>query len=150
MGRGKRLSSEEISQIDILKKDGKNVVEIARLLKRSEKVCSNYLKLRENYGQNHPGAKGKLNGRTKRRLFKEISNKTISCAELKERLGLKVTRKTVYNAIKSNKNLKLKRLMRKPPLNAAHKQKRITWACDKVGWSEKWSNVIFSDEKSLI
>ena len=149
MGTGKKLTAEEISQIQILVRSGKKVPEIARLLKRSEKVWRNYLKLRENYGSNHPGAKKKLNPRDLRRVFKEVSNKSVSCAQVKHNLSLNVTRQTVYNALKDNSNLKFKKMKKKPPLNNAHKLKRVNWARDKVGWNNEWKYVIFSDEKKF-
>lgn len=57
MGRGKRLTEAEISQIDILQKDGKTPYQISKLLHRSVCVCNNYIKKKGNYGKNHNGAK---------------------------------------------------------------------------------------------
>ena len=41
-------------------------------------------------------------------------------------------------------------MKKKTPLNNAHKQKRVDWARDKVGWNNEWKHVVFSDEKKFI
>lgn len=83
-------------------------------------------------------------------FFRAASNKTISCAQIKGKLKLKISRQTVWRSLRDNGTIKFMKMRKKPPLKPIHKTQRVTWAREKVRWSEKWKNVIFSDEKNVI
>lgn len=93
--------------------------------------------------------KKQLDDREKRRIFREASNKTISCGQIKSKLNLRVTRQTVWETLRANENIKFMKKKKKPHLKEVHKAKRIEWARNKIGWDEKWKNIVFSDEKKF-
>jgi IS30 family transposase len=51
MGRGKRLTAEEIGNIKCLREEGYSNREIARRIHRSAKVVNNFVQDIENYGK---------------------------------------------------------------------------------------------------
>lgn len=60
-----------------------------------------------------------------------------------------MTRQTVWETLRANENIKFMKKKKKPHLKEVHKAKRIEWARNKIGWDEKWKNIVFSDEKKF-
>lgn len=75
---GKRLNESEKDFIINLKNEGVSIRKIAKLLKRSDKVVRNYLKLGKKYGI-QPPTKGnsKLTARQKASIRKEATKKSL-------------------------------------------------------------------------
>jgi len=66
----------------------------------------------------------------------EISNKTVSCREVKHRLQLPVTLEAIRKVIRADVNIKyLKK--KKPYLTKVSLKKRLDWAMHKAGWRKK-------------
>ena len=40
-------------------------------------------------------------------------------------------------------------MKKRPVLTIANQNKRLNWALEKISFSDKWKNVIFSDEKKV-
>ena len=55
--------------------------------------------------------------------------------------------RTVQRIIKKCAHLKRRRLQKKPVLTQRHKENRLNFARNHMGWSDQWQTVIFTDEK---
>jgi transposase len=77
MGRGKRLTAEEIGNIKCLREEGYSNREIARRIHRSAKVVNNFVQDIENYGKNYRGGiKSATTARERRTILREcVRNK---------------------------------------------------------------------------
>jgi transposase len=77
MGRGKRLTAEEIGNIKCLREEGYSNREIARRIHRSAKVVNNFVQDIENYGKNYRGSiKSATTARERRTILREcVRNK---------------------------------------------------------------------------
>ena len=51
--------------------------------------------------------------------------------------------------LQNTNHFKYVKMQRKPPLSEKHKINRLEYARIHTGWSEKWKNVVFSDEKKF-
>jgi IS30 family transposase len=74
MGRGKRLSAEEVESIKSLQQEGYSNRYIAARINRSPRVVNNFVRNVENYGKKTTAAGFKLQ--------LPIEKKEISCAKL--------------------------------------------------------------------
>ena len=89
MPRGPLLSEFERGQVTALRESGCSMREIARRLKRSIRVISNYLASPDNYGKNHAGGKPKaLSERDKRQILRLASNSKYSLKKIKALSGV--------------------------------------------------------------
>lgn len=94
MGKGKSLTSYEKGRIDGLDDGSRSYREIALLINRSKDVVRNYIKDKENYGQNWSGGRPKVTTVIERKkIIAMASNK--SSAKIKDNLGLTCSRTTV-------------------------------------------------------
>jgi hypothetical protein len=108
------------------------------------------LNLSENYGQNRfHGRKQLTSPREKRAILREISNKTIFCAQVKVKLGLDVSPGTTRRVITDDYNIVYCKRKKNPALTTHNKVTQLEWARSKVGWGQEWNNIIFSDEKTF-
>ena len=74
MGRGKRLTNEELALIKAYKNTGLSDREIAKNIKRSPKVVNNYFKIGVNYGPyKGSGGKRKIDNRTKQVIVSRVA-----------------------------------------------------------------------------
>lgn len=145
MPRGKVLSSEEIAQIVILKKENYSNRQIA-----SPRVINNYFKDPENYGKNQKGRTGKATTERERRaILREASNSASTARQIKASVGVSASIRTVQRVIKSSHHIQRKKLKRKPVLSLNHRDARLAFAHAHMGWTNDWENVVFTDEKKF-
>lgn len=150
MGRGKALSVAEKSKIDVLQEEGYSGRNIGTKIGRSCNVVNSYLKDKENYG-------GRMKGKTfrattereNRLIIKEASNAAISAVKIANRVGCSASISTVRRVIKKCPYLRRRKMIKKPLLNAKHRERRLIFAKEVMSWSEKWRKVIFTDEKKF-
>ena len=75
MGRGKRLSAEEIGKIKALHEAGNSNRNIAGRVNRSSRVVNNFVRNMENYGKNYRGGiQTATTERERRNILREASN----------------------------------------------------------------------------
>ena len=150
MGSGRRLSDYEKGQIDSLISEGLSQQELGCRINRSQKVVSNYLKNRENYGQNY-GKKNRkpLTPREKRQVFRAVTNEGLSLMEAKTECGISQSKTTIWRQISATKTLKYLKRKCAPNLTPNHKKRRLEWCRKHFTFGENWKNVIFSDEKKF-
>lgn len=156
MGKKKVLTAEEKGKIDAFHSEGFAMRYIAKKIGRSDHVIRNYIKNSASYGTNYKGrTKTALTPQDKRKLIRIASNSAASTSKIKEKAGIVASLSTVRRAILSADHLKLKKLKKKPPLNAVRKEKRLEFARLHMTWDTElgrvlnWRNVVFSDEKKF-
>jgi transposase len=108
MGRGKRLTAEDIGSIKCLRDSNR---EIARRIHRSAKVVNNFVQDIENYGKNYRGGiKSATTARERRTILREASNSTITPRKIKEAIESAASLRTVQRLIKKCAHLSRRRL----------------------------------------
>jgi len=90
-----------------------------------------------------------LSIRDKRRVFREISNKSISRQAVKCNLNLNVSKWTIGRTINKSPDFLYKKKKAKPKLQERHKVHRLQWAKERMGWTKEWHDIIWSDEKKF-
>ena len=150
MPRGKELTKEQIEEVYRLRAEGNSHLQIACAINKSKTVVTNLLKKRKRYrSKKRKGRKLKLTQREQRHIFRVMSNNNVSSSDIQREVSIPICRKTAYNYIKRNPNLKYMKLASKPPLKAEHKQARLEWCWEHMSWTEEWTHIIFSDEKKF-
>ncbi|KAF0702485.1 hypothetical protein AaE_015897 [Aphanomyces astaci] len=149
MGRALQLSEIEQGQALAWSSEGISVREIGRRLDRNHVTISNYLKDPTSYGNNYKkGRPKKLNAQQQRRLYRTSTNETLSAAKLNDQLDLDLHKSTVARYLRSNNKFEFIKMNRAPKLTPMHMLCRKEWASEMVDYgNEKWSSVVFSDEK---
>lgn len=110
MARGVLLSESEKKSIIDLSKKSLSHREIARQIKRSKTSVTNFLKnSSKNRIKKRCGPKNKIDNRTKRLIFRAVSNKQVSCKRIINDLNLKVSRWTVNRLINKSDYIRHKK-----------------------------------------
>uniref|UniRef100_A0AC35TS96 HTH_Tnp_Tc3_1 domain-containing protein n=1 Tax=Rhabditophanes sp. KR3021 TaxID=114890 RepID=A0AC35TS96_9BILA len=136
MGGGKKLTLSEQKKISNMSGKGQTILQIAIYIGRSRHVVYNYLKNSDVYGTSkHTGRKRKLNERDIRAIGRASSNRQVSCARIKNELGLQ------------NSLLEKKKNESQTGINKKPKKVRYDFACKVIKSKLDWSKVIFTDEK---
>jgi transposase len=150
MALGARLTVSEQKDILRLSKKKMSHRDIAKKIRRSKTVVTNFLRDPDNYGTKKPtGRKPKLDNRSKRLVIRTASNKAITCSKIIKDLSLNVSRWTVNRVIKKSGVLKNKKKKKSPVLTDTHKRARVDWAKTHMTWKSEWQKVIWSDEKKF-
>ena len=150
MGKGKRLSDYERGQIQALHSSGLSHNVIAKRIRRSQTVISNFLRNIENYGKyNNCGKKEITTNRQKRLLIRDIVNKGKSLMESKIANGFTASKQTLWRITQNTEYIKFAKMKAKPKLTDEHKYFRMEWARNHMSFGNKWRQIIFSDEKKF-
>ena len=88
-----------------------------------------------------------LSVRDERALLRTASNSSLTCRQIAAEAGVHTNVRNVQKLLKKSESLKRKKLQRRPPLTPQHKEARMTFARQRVTWTEQWQTVLFSDEK---
>lgn len=139
MAKGSKLSDIEKGQILAYTEAGKSKREIGRLLRRSERVIRNFFNNPATYGQKKTrGITKKISDRDQRRIYREASNSTKTCNQIKSDLGLNVSRETIRRTILKSPNLVSRKMKKAQALTAVHKQNRLAFARQNIrrDWSK--------------
>jgi hypothetical protein len=150
MPRGTQLSDYEKGVIDGLREQKMTYQFIGTFLNRSFSVVRNYLNNKENYGSNRrSGRRPLLSDRAKSRVIRYAKNTQFSRSKIANDLNLKVSKWTIGRALKSDPNIKRKKKKQRPALKDHHKVCRLNWAKKVMSWTNKWKNIVFTDEKKF-
>jgi len=152
MPRGKHLSDFEKGQILALHHSCNSISDIARELERSRDVIRSFLSAPESYGtKKRAGRPKKLTDAGKRRILREVINGNLGSASIVKALQIPVKARRVRQVLQDAEHLRYKRMQRTPAMKERHEKERESWAVEKVSWSvSKWSQIVWSDEKSSI
>jgi transposase len=78
-----------------------------------------------------------------------LANRHLTVSQLREKWSVQACRRTVINRLRAV-GLRGYVAKRKPLLTSIHRQRRLKWCRERLGWSvDQWRNVIFSDESSF-
>ena len=145
MGRTKQLSQREKGKIDAYTDLKLTKRDIARRLRRSVHVITNYLKNKQNYGRNYNTGRPKLlTSMDLRRLKRAASNSSKTINNLRYELNLQVSRATISRRLKDI-SIKYEKVKRQMSLTQAHIKQREVF-CRKY-MKQNWSKIWFTDEK---
>jgi len=148
MPRRSYLNQNEKLEITRLQGAGEAIRAISTILNRSKTSIFNYIKNPENYGGTlKRGPRPKISPRTKRQIIKEASNNMTSCAKIKQKLDLDMSREAVRKVLVASNHMSYRKINQKQALTKKQKSSRIQWSINKVGWQEQWTTILFSDEK---
>ena len=151
MGRKCAVSEIEKAQIKALSDKGFSFSVIARDIKRSIKVISNFLQDPEAYGtKKSTGRPPKLSPTTCQRVLREISRKGISSRNLKTSLNLNVTPSRVRQILNSSKDFIYKKTIYNTSINkdAQGKMRGVGVGEDTMGCWELVISHLFRWKKS--
>lgn len=148
MVNSKRMSEKEKGMIEAYKDQGKSFRWIGKKIGRHESSIRYYI---NNVGRTKQkrGPKQKLSEGTKRLIIRNASNKSISISKIKSDMNLNVSTETIRCVLRDCKTMQYQKMKAKPPLKKQHKENRLLWAKQKMGWVGQWRNVIWSDEKKF-
>jgi hypothetical protein len=98
---------------------------LPKKIKRSHGAVGKFLKNPSQYGKNkRSGRKSVVNDRIRRQILRLTSNSTISCAQIKDQLPIKVSRSTIDRVHRKAPHLQYRKLKARPLLRAHDIEKR--------------------------
>lgn len=150
MGSGRRLSEEEKTKIVVYRDEGYSNRQIGLKIGRSAKVVNNFVKNGHNYGKySNTGKKKNLTNRDIRSIYRNALVKHQTASQIRANLQLSVTTRRVQQVLKANPNVHWRKRLSKPKLTEKHRKERLLFARKYMSWTDKWHNVLFSDEKKF-
>ena len=72
----------------------------------------------------------------------------MSTSKITQQTSKTTSHVTVWRTLRSNSNIALRKLERKPRLLKYRKEERLKWEKEVITWDATWKN-IFSDEKKF-
>ena len=144
MGKGSMLSEKEKGKFLAYTASGISKREIARRIRRSITVITNFITKKDNYGKCYKGRSRIMDARTRRKLRNVSSNKQITTKQMKIELNTKASLTTIRRELTFMK-ICHKKMKRSPKLTSAHKLRRMEFC--RANMANNWDNVWFSDEK---
>ncbi|POM72852.1 Hypothetical protein PHPALM_10374 [Phytophthora palmivora] len=156
MGRGKALTDQEYWWVIGLHDGGTSLHEISRKTSRSRTCVRKAIKAERDKHTDGCGDKAQggrqpaLTEREVRRLVRAAAPGNYFAAELKTKLGIKASVRTVQRVLKRVDHLVYTKMDRTLPLTAAHKAARLNWAEEHILNPGIWQYTVLSEEKSLI
>ena len=148
MGRGNSLTDHEKGMIDAFEKDGHSQREIAKKINRSRCAVNNYIKKEQNT-QKIPGRPEKLSSSHKRAIIRDVRKSRKSVSQIQLPGDINVSRWIIRRTLKNCLNVEYSKGQKAPLWKEHHIKARFSWAKKYVSFGEKWSDVVFTDEKKM-
>ena len=148
MGRGKKLSKEEIQTILQLRNQKLSISKIAKCMNRSRKVIYNLFKNVKNYGtKKSSGRPRAISAREKRAILRAASNSCLTSREIARKAGVATNARNVRRILQRCEHIRRLKLKQKPALQTRHREHRVRFAKEHIHWKKKWRRIVFTDEK---
>ncbi len=152
MGKTADLTVVQKTIIDTLHKEGKPQTFIAKEVGSSQSAVSKHVN-RKLSGRKKCGRKRCTTNRENRSLMRIVKqNRFKNLGELHKEwteAGVKASRATTHRRVKEC-GYSCRIPLVKPLLNHRQRQRRLTWAKEKMNWTvAQWSKVLFSDESKF-
>ena len=152
MGRGKKLTSDQIAVVKALHKEKKTVRLIAQAIERSPTAVQNIInKTRGERKKQKLGRPSSITPQFHRAIVRSVvpaPAERVTASTLVSTYRPKVGVRRVQQLMQEAANLQLKRMEKAPRLTDNHKKARLEWAKEMLHQSpSKWMHTIFSDEK---
>jgi transposase len=123
---------------------------IANKIGRSEGVIRNLLRKGSKYGiKKKTRGSTKLTARDIGNIRRMATKERLNSSQILSELQLNVTQRHIRRILHNTPNMKWTEIQSKPRLTAAHKEARLAFAQNHISCTDKWRNVIFSDEKKF-
>ena len=150
MGRGNSHTDHEKGMIDAFEKDGHSQREIAKKINRSRCAVNDYIKNKNKTPKKIPGRQEKLRPRNKRAIIRDVRKSGKSISQIQLPGDISVSRWTIWRTLKHSPNVEYSKGQKAPSWKEHHIKTRFSWSKMYVSFGEKWSNVVFKDEKNRI
>lgn len=151
MAKVKNWTDHERGQIEVFSSTEMSILTIAIKIGRSKIIVNNILKFKDNSGKKNNGGRPKaLSSRNERRVFRLGSTGKYSTRTLKQKKGLNVWPKTIYNAIRRSGSYIYAEKLAKPLLLQRHKIERLNFSQQVMTSDSQWMQIIFPGEKNGI
>ena len=150
MAHGNSLTDHEKEMIDAFEKDGHFQREIAKKINWSRCAVNNCIKNKNKTPKKIPGWPENLSPRNKRAIIRDVRKSGKSVSQIQLPGDINVSRWTIWRTLKNCPNVEYSKGQKAPLWKEHHIKARFTWAKKYVTFGEKWSDVVFTDEKSGI
>ena len=132
--------------IDAFEKDGHSQQKNAKKINRSRCAVNNYIKNKNKTPKKIPGRPEKLSQRNKRAIIRDV-RKSVSQIQLPG--DINVSHWTIWRTLKNCPNVEYSKGQKAPSWKEHHLKARFSWSKKHVSFGEKWSDVVFTDEKKM-
>ena len=133
--------------IDAFEKDGHSQREITKKINRSRCAVNNYIKNKNKTPKKIPGRPEKLSPRNKRVIIRDVRKSGKSISQIQLPGDINVSCWTIWRTLKTCPNVEYSKGQKAPSWKEHHIKARFSWAKKYVLFKEKWSDVVFIDEK---
>ena len=147
MGRGNSLTDHEKGMIDAFEKDGHSQREITKKINRSRCSVYNYIKNKNKIPKRFQVGQQKLSRRNKRAIIRDVRKSGKSVSQIQLPGDINVSRLTIWGTLKNCPNVEYLKGQKASSWNEHHIKAKHSWAKKYVSFGEKWSDVVFTDEK---
>ncbi|KAG3201099.1 hypothetical protein PC128_g4112 [Phytophthora cactorum] len=144
------MVDEDRGRIQGLIEGGLSARAIAKKVKRSRDCVQRALNRALTPRRRRPaGRKPSLSKPLTPRVVRKASTGNFSSTRLKEELGCPCTARTIRRLLSGVDWLDYAKMDNTLPLTKQHKMARLNWAKNMIIQPDKWSQIVFSDEKKF-
>ena len=108
---------------------------------------NNYIKNKNKTPKKIPGRPEKLSPRNKQAIIRDVRKSGKSVSQIQLPGDINVSHLTIWRTLKNCPNVEYSKGQKAPSWKEHHMKARISWAKKYVSFGEKWSDVVFTDEK---
>lgn len=148
MPRGQYLDLFQRGPISALRDEGWTISRISKHLKLGRTSVTKFVTNGSKYGGvKRRGRKPRMTHREKSVIIRRSSNSSATANQIFAKSKLEFSKVTVNKVRQQCPTLVRWKMRMKPVLSQKHKSARLHWAKERMTWTSKWDNTVFSDEK---
>ena len=149
MPRSTRLSTSEQAQIDVMRDLQWSIRQMSLKLNRSRDCIARYVRDPLAYNaKKSTGRPKKLNDRDRRSILRLASNTAKTANEMKEELGLRVSKSTIIRVINESPHIVREKMKKATRLTQGHKDARLRFA--RTNMQTDWKTVVLPSTLSQL